>query len=85
MNKEIVINDFKNIISRIKKDIDNTTIGLLLCKGKDKLTTKWSLKGTSVPIGISSYELDKYISKDIIEKLPTEDEINMFIESIGDL
>ena len=69
----------------IKKDTDNPTIGLLLCKGKDKLTTKWSLKGTSVPIGISSYELDKYISKDIIEKLPTEDEINMFIESIGDL
>lgn len=63
----------------LKKDIDKDTIGLLLCKNKDKLTTKWSLKSTNVPICVSSYELNKYISKEVIDKLPTEEELNIFV------
>lgn len=64
----------------LKKETDNQTIGLLLCKDKDRLTAKWSLKSTNVPIGISSFELDKYISKDILEKLPTEEDLNFHID-----
>ena len=64
----------------LKKENDNQTIGLLLCKNKDRLTAKWSLKGTNVPIGISSFELNKYISKDILKKLPTEEDLNLHID-----
>lgn len=64
----------------LKKESDYDTIGLLLCKSKDKLTAKWSLKSTNVPIGIASYELNKYISKDILEKLPTEEDLNLYID-----
>ena len=63
----------------LKKETDNQTIGLLLCKSKDRLTAKWSLKSTNVPIGISSYELNKYIPKDILQKLPTEEDLNLHI------
>lgn len=63
----------------LKKETDNPTIGLLLCKNKDRLTAKWSLKSTNVPIGISSFELNKYVPKDIIEKLPTEEDLNIHI------
>ena len=64
----------------LKKETDNQTIGLLLCKNKDKLMTKWSLKSSNVPIGISSFELNKYVTKDILEKLPTEEELNLHID-----
>lgn len=64
----------------LKKETDNQTIGLLLCKSKDRLTAKWSLKSTSVPIGVSSFELNKYIPKDIIENLPTEEDLNLHID-----
>lgn len=64
---------------KVKKELDNQTIGLLLCKNKDRLTAKWALKSTSLPIGISSFELNKYISNDILEKLPTEEDLNMHI------
>lgn len=63
----------------LRKETDNQTIGLLLCKNKDRLTAKWSLKSTNVPIGITSYELNKYIPKDVIEKLPTEEDLNLHI------
>lgn len=64
----------------LKKETDKPTIGLLLCKEKDKLSVEWALEGTNLPIGVSSYELDKYLSKDLLEKLPTEEEINLHID-----
>ena len=64
----------------MKKEQDNPTIGLLLCKDKDRLTVDYSLKALNIPIGVSSYELDKYIPKDILEKLPTEEDLNLHID-----
>lgn len=66
----------------LKKEFDNPTIGLLLCKEKDRLSVEWSLKGTNLPIGVSSYELGKHIPNDILEKLPTEEEINLHMDFI---
>ena len=63
----------------LKKEIDNETIGLLLCKEKDKLSVEWSLEGISNPIGVSSYKIKDYIPKDILDKLPSEEDINMHI------
>ncbi len=63
----------------LKHEYDNPTIGLLLCKEKDRLSVEWSLKGINLPIGVSSYKLSEYIPKDILEKLPTEEEINLHI------
>mgnify|MGYP002869904287 CR=1 FL=1 len=63
---------------------DNNTIGLLLCKEKDRLSVEWSLEGANNPIGVSSYEIDEYIPKDILEKLPTEEDLNMYIDLEND-
>lgn len=63
----------------LKKEYDNETIGLLLCKEKDKLSVEWSLEGTNNPIGVSSYKIEKYLPKDFLKKLPTEEELNMHI------
>ena len=59
----------------LKKEYDNQTIGLLLCKGKDRLTVDWSLKSSSVPIGVSTYNIKEQIPSDILDKLPTEEDI----------
>jgi len=63
----------------LKKEYDNETIGLLLCREKDKLSVEWALEGVNNPIGVSSYEIKNYIPKDILDKLPTEYDINMHI------
>lgn len=64
----------------LRKECDNETIGLLLCKEKDKISVEWALEGINNPIGVSSYKIEKYISKDILEKLPTEEDINLHID-----
>ena len=70
----------KSIDKTLKKEIDNQTIGLLLCKEKDRLSVEWALDFINVPIGISSYNVINKAQKDILDKLPTERDINMYID-----
>ena len=65
---------------QVKDESDAPTIGLLLCKSKDKLTVEYLLKGIDKPIGVSSYEISKYIPKDVLKSLPTEEEINLYLD-----
>lgn len=64
----------------LKKEQDNQTIGLLLCKEKDKLSVEWALNFIKVPIGVSSYSIVNKVQKEILDKLPTEQDINMYID-----
>lgn len=66
-------------ISAIDKDLktefDNPTIGLLICKTKDSIVAEYALGSTSLPIGISEYELKRIMPKDFKGTLPTIEEI----------
>ncbi len=48
----------------LRTEGDNPTIGLLLCKTKNKLVAEYALKNMNLPLGVSEYQL--------IEKLPEE-------------
>lgn len=47
----------------LKKDSDNPSIGLLLCKSKNNLVAEYSLRGMSISIGISEYKLTNNLSE----------------------
>ncbi len=51
---------------KMKHPEDKPTIGLLLCKGKNKVVAEYALRDINKPIGISQYEAK------IIESLPDE-------------
>lgn len=65
----------------LKKDADNPTLGLLICKSKDDIVAQYSLESSAVPIGISEYELSKVYPVDFKSSLPTIEEIE---ESLKD-
>lgn len=64
----------------LRKEQDNQTIGLLLCKGKDRLSVEWALRGTNAPIGVTSYKVRNELPQEILDKLPTEDDVNKHID-----
>ncbi len=64
----------------LRKEYNNQTIGLLLCKEKDRLTVDWSLKSTNVPIGVSTYNVKEKLPDNIMSMLPTEEDINLHID-----
>ena len=58
-----------------KKDVDNPTIELLICRTKDNVEAQYSLKSTNQPIGISEYALSKLLSENFKSSLPSIEEI----------
>ena len=64
----------------VKSDYDNPTIGLLLVKEKSKLSVEYALRDINKPIGVSTYHLTKYLPKNFVDNLPTEDELNLHID-----
>ena len=63
------------INKQLKKDVDNPTIGLLICKTKDNVDAQYSLESSSQPIGISEYTLSKLIPEDFKSSLPSIEDI----------
>lgn len=58
-----------------KEGRDNPTIGLLICKSKDRIIAQYALESSSQPIGISEYELEKFYPEKIEGTIPTIEEI----------
>ena len=42
---------------------DNPSIGLLICKSKDRTTVEWSLEGVDRPLGVATYELEHIVDR----------------------
>jgi len=59
----------------VKSEEDNATIGILLCKEKNKMKAEYALKDISKPIGVSEYNLIQAIPDDLKSNLPTVEEI----------
>ena len=59
----------------LKGEGDTQTIGLLICKTKDNILTKYAVETSTEPIGISEYELNALMPKDFKGTLPTIEEL----------
>ena len=61
-----------NAINDLEKtELDNQTIGILLCKTADSYAVKTTLDGIAAPIGISKYKLLEDLPNYLLEKMKT--------------
>lgn len=60
---------------QIKTEYDNPTVGLLVCRGLDRVEAQYALESSSQPMGISSYELSKLVPEKFKGSMPTIEEI----------
>ena len=59
----------------LKKNVDNPSIGLLLCKSKNNLVAEYSLKDISEPIGVSEYKVTSNLTGELEKQLPSVEDI----------
>ena len=64
----------------LKKDTDNPSIGLLLCKSKNDLVAEYSLRDMSKPIGISEYKITSSLPEEYEKQLPSVEDIQKRIK-----
>ena len=60
---------------QLKSEQDAPTIGLLLCKTKDKVVAEYALQDIHKPIGISEYELTRSIPENLKSSLPSIEQL----------
>jgi predicted nuclease of restriction endonuclease-like (RecB) superfamily len=66
--------------AQLRKDGDNPTIGILLCKKKNKIDVEYALRDIHKPMGISEYRLTDAIPENIKTQLPSVEEIEQELE-----
>lgn len=59
----------------LKTENDNQTIGILLCRDKNKIETEFALRDINKPIGVSEFSLTEILPDDLKGSLPTVEEI----------
>ena len=64
----------------LKNESDNPSIGIILCRDKDKISVEYALKDINKLIGVSSYKIGEYFPSEIIKELPTEEDLNLHID-----
>lgn len=70
---------------QMKRAEDHPTIGLILCRSKDRLTTEYALRGMSQPIGIADWQaaLTECLPDGLKGSLPTPAELESELGTEG--
>ena len=62
-----------------------TTIGIMLCKTRDRLIGEYVLKDINKPIGISEYKLSDFVPAELMDTLPSAEDIEKRIKVTFDI
>jgi len=68
----------------LRQPEDKPTIGLLLCKGKDRLVAEYALRGLRKPIGVADWETQivTALPKELQASLPTVEQIEAELQRL---
>ena len=69
----------------LKHETDNPSIGILLCKERNKLTAEYALKDINKPIGVSEYKLSDFVPAELADTLPSAEDIEKRIKAEYDI
>lgn len=64
----------------LKGEFDEPSIGLILCKTKDKIIAEYALRDTHKPIGVAEYKIGSILPEDIKGELPSIEEIEQKLD-----
>lgn len=74
----------KAVDEQLRQKGDEPTIGILLCKSKDKLVAEYALSDIHKPIGISEYQLTQSLPENLKSSLPSIEAIEAELSGVRD-
>ncbi|MXS80088.1 Predicted nuclease of restriction endonuclease-like (RecB) superfamily, DUF1016 family [Nitrosomonas eutropha] len=66
--------------SQLRHPTDNPSLGLLLCKSRDKVVAEYALRDMNKPIGVAEYQLVQALPKELETDLPRIEDIERELE-----
>jgi len=67
---------------KIKLADENASIGIIICKNKNRTIVEYALKDTKKPIGVATYKLTRTLSGELKKLLPSAKDIAENLENI---
>ena len=61
--------------TQVKHPTDGPAIGLLLCKGKNKVVAEYALRNNTQPLGVAEYQLVEALPAELQTSLPSIEQI----------
>ncbi len=61
---------------------ENPSIGIILCKEKNRIIVEYALKDTTQPIGVSTYKITTTLPEELRKYLPSGEEIAKRLEGV---
>ncbi|MFN7721229.1 MAG: YhcG family protein [Pirellulaceae bacterium] len=65
---------------QVRQDDENPSIGIILCKEKNRTIVEYALHDANKPIGVATYEITRTLPKELKEQLPRPEEIAALLE-----
>ena len=65
----------KAVDEQLRGERDEATIGILLCKSRDRIVVEYALSDIHKPIGVSKYELTRSLPDNLKPSLPSIEEL----------
>jgi predicted nuclease of restriction endonuclease-like (RecB) superfamily len=69
---------------RIRLSDEHHSIGIIICKDKDRTVVEYALRDVKKPIGVSTYKVTPKLPKSISKYLPSKEEIAEKVKTIYD-
>lgn len=70
--------------AQVKSEQDGPTIGLLLCKSKNKVVAEYALRDKAQPLGIAEYRLLESLPAELRTSLPSIEQIESELGSLAE-
>jgi len=67
---------------QVREEGENPSIGIILCKEKNRTVVEYALHDASKPIGVATYRVVKRLPKELKGQLPEPKEIARLLEGI---
>ena len=69
--------------AQVKHPQDGPTIGLLLCKSKNKVVAEYALRDKAQPLGVAEYQLVESLPPELLSSLPSIEQIERELAGDG--
>jgi predicted nuclease of restriction endonuclease-like (RecB) superfamily len=67
---------------KVKQPDENSSIGIILCKSKNKTIVEYALRESNKPIGVATYQIVSTVPQELKNKLPAPEQVAKLLQGI---
>ncbi len=67
---------------KVRMEDENPSIGIILCKSKNKTIVEYALRESTKPIGVASYRVVSTLPEELRGQLPAPDQVSKLLEDL---